>query len=119
MMRYSLSAWQAVSAASWVSNRSRRGRLPCENDLVEGEVVEVLDQLGVCRREGGDPVPKELVVVVTRGFCDAHEGQILSLASVSVDAAAAYSASVMCSPQVAGSWPSASSTTPLIAKWVM
>jgi hypothetical protein len=40
--------------------------------LVEREVVEDLDQFGIGRRQRGDVAREQLVVVLLRGFTDAH-----------------------------------------------
>jgi hypothetical protein len=42
-------------------------------DFVEGEVVEVLDQLGVGDLQGRDVAGEQLVVVLVCGVADRHE----------------------------------------------
>ena len=41
-------------------------------DLIEGEVVEDLDQLGVGHRQGGDVIGEQFVVVLLRSISDSH-----------------------------------------------
>jgi hypothetical protein len=70
MTRYSLTASQAIIDASCTIKPGPGVEATVAKDLVEGEVVEALDELGVGLRERRDPAGEQLVVVAPCGVAD-------------------------------------------------